>query len=157
MTTNYGKPLITIEGKDCELCCGKSYIIVRFNDTISKPKCLDCFETGKSPTKLIFDAEDFRCEAAMENPPENWKCVEGDKCTGYLLPKKGELICGNCCHQNHFLKDCPLCECEKYKPFHLSSDAVLKSVGEMPDYFNSKLKLLNAPNKKIVIAEGYYE
>ncbi|MEK6830107.1 MAG: hypothetical protein AABY15_08385 [Nanoarchaeota archaeon] len=124
MTTTK-QPLITIEGKDSQ-----------------KKNAIGILQNVKSPTKLYFDAEDFK---------------------GKELPKKGELRCGNCGHQNHFLKDCPLCECENNKPFRLSSDAVLKSVGDVwnLDIF-SRLEKMRMKNRfyyknKIVIAEGYYE
>ena len=133
---------------------------------------------GKSPTTLIFNAEEFECEARKDNPPENWRCVDGDKCTGYLLPKKGEYI--YLCKW-HDLKSC--CKECKNKPFRLSSDAVLKSVGELferkqmypetPKVFDFECKICKkrlgkwegkehikkhnlSESSKIVICEGYY-
>ena len=123
---------------------------------------------GKSPTKLIFDVKEFI---------EGYGKSKKDRL--YIFPKKGELRCGNCMKKNEehsrFYDD------HDYKSFRLSSDAVLKSVG---DYINLKEcnhlprecycgdhecfsceigSILESPkynlseNSKIVITEGYYE
>ena len=168
------QPLIVIEGKDCTytFCNGEG--ICEADRDYPCPEC----KNGKSPTTLIFDADNpnFRCIVhygfdKLEQKDYIKKFMGNCDCkNGYLLPKKGELICGNCCHQNHFLKDCPLCECEKYKPFRLSSDAVLKSVGDMSLVEQDELRLVNitqsmkikfnhnlTESSMLMIATGYYE
>ena len=152
MTTNYGKLLITIEGKDCTYTFCNGQGICEVDRDYPCPEC----KQGKSPTKLIFDAKGFKkCDSiyhsSLNEQGLNKECPDC-KGTGYLLPQKEEYI--YLCKW-HGLYSC--CEDCKHNPFRLTSDAVLKSVGEMPEHFNSKLKLLNAPDKKIVIAEGYYE
>ena len=106
-------------------------------------KCeMNCIK-GKSPTKLIFDAENFKCNAPYilmkNNHPNGCKC----KGTGYLLPKKGDNLFFRC-EEKCGLK-------EHNKNFHISSDAVLKKSYEVPELYKIK-----TPDK-IVIVEGYYE
>ena len=148
------QPLIIIEGKNCWSCNGSGqYECDQEGNMYHSPiDCDICHGKAKSPTKLIFDAEDFK---------------------GKELPKKGEIRCGNCMgeivytnitkkvngwlHVNprHYLVD----ERDKIKPFRLSSDAVLKSVGEI-SLPSIKLDLAFhnlSESSKIVIAEGYYK
>ena len=122
------QPLITIEGKDCEeypcICsCPQCELELHSNCNF---KC-----KAKSPTKLIFDANNFKDEE---------------------LPKKEDIININC-DRDYVIED---------KKFRLSSDAVLKSVGEMPTMDeNEGGEMMSEHNlsesSKIVIAEGYYE
>ena len=111
------QPLIIIKGNDCECDCHKSIK--------GKFKFIACYCDGrncKSPTTLIFDAEEFisgkckNCPHGLFNYSEDgWNHIidtvfrtywskncmwEHCKCSNpepsYLLSKKGELRCGNC-------------------------------------------------------------
>ena len=134
-------------------------------------KCENNCIKGKSPTKLIFDADIF-----LQDIDQN---EVGDIEQGYILPKKVELL------ELDSSKDFVLDEAKKisYKKFRLSSDAVLKSVIEYigVDLTTHDMKINNpfgfkcksdciqceierrtgktsfSELSKIVIAEGYYE
>ena len=134
--------LITIEGKDCKCNCHYRPIISKHGDN---PNFLNCCENfnkpkGKSPTELIFDAEDFK---------------------GKELPKKGELRCGNCSEELDYtiygekIIHRYTTGCKNPKPFRLSSDAVLKTRTKANVDFGRFV--LESGEEKIVIVEGYYE
>ena len=76
------QPLIVIEEKDCEACQGKGSFDI---DT-------PCFcENGKSPTTLIFNAEDFCKNPKRYIKEEDCHCFCcGTHDLSILLPKKGE-------------------------------------------------------------------
>ena len=187
--------LIVIEGKDCEEC-------ERHERECSHEgceyECKFCNDKSKFPTKLIFNAEEFKVKMLRcicghsqnkhhegrkikyyENSPcfvKNCECDlwRWDKIL-YLLPKKGDKICAKCSRLLvgdkvlFFHKDTTQEDCLGFaKPFRLSSDAVLKSVGEYvkeEKTFMGQTKRFIAfldDNKnfnkesKIVIAEVYY-
>ena len=91
------QPLITIEGKDCKPCKTKEHDRV-YHLNFGR----------KSPTELIFDAEEFKCykiprlwSSGKEITHKNCHC----KGTGYLLPKKGDVK-GFCkCGHEHYEHD----------------------------------------------------
>ena len=139
------QPLIITERKDCKCGCHNGTRLD--HESID---CLDCNGKGKSPTTLIFDDKDFMIKDRVQ-PDLVFK--------GYTLPKKGELICGNCMRKNEehsrFYDD------HNYKPFRLTSDAVLKSFADLlveTELTPKQFKEHNlSESSKIVIVEGYYE
>ena len=144
------QPLVIEEGKDCERCHGKGKHSQKDGDdrVYFIRICKKCQGKGKSQNKLIFDAEDFR-------KPMGSDWVEGS--TGLFLPKKGDYYCTK---DGIFDKEPFNCNHE----LRLSSDAVLKSVGEMPIKWmdeNEGWEMMSehnlSENSKIVIATGYYE
>ena len=161
------QPLITIEGKDCSCVAINKVVAGRM-----KSYCYLCKGKGKSPTKLIFDAKEFIIEEAQMI---RYGLRDGfPKVKRYILHKKGDVICGNCCKPlvsdntnraflHRLISDGENCD---EKLFRLTSDAVLKSVGELytlKEYedlrfeMNFWYKHSLSESSKIVLMEGYYE
>ena len=177
------QPLITIEGKDCSRCNSEGKIRIIETGTILD--CGLCNGKTKSPTKLIFNAGDFERKGSEGIVANSSNVVGSSSMQGrnstphssysnYLLPKKGDRICAKCGrllagdkglfhHKDTNQEDC----LGFAKPFRLSSDAVLKSVGEFCKHPISATKTMLckmdfekhnlSESSKIVIAEGYYE
>ena len=152
------QPLQIIEGENIDRCrCGHKERYHSQDVNSQKYVCrgayCDCLDfKGKSPTKLIFDAEEFKCEARKDNPPENWRCIDGDKCIGYLLPKKGDkLYSCECKEKGTILTSIEGHISHDFEPFCLSSDAVLKKSHKVPELYKIK-----TPDE-IIICEGYYD
>ena len=100
------KLLVVIEGKDCKNC--EKGIIRRYQSFAYGKSCLLCQGKGKSPTKLIFDAEEFRCNCSKGYQSKHIQVINNhDVCkgTGYLLPKKGDYMV--ICKKNHFFRFYP--------------------------------------------------
>ena len=151
------QPLIAIEGKDCGYCLGTG---LRYENPTSQKRTIVCLECnkGKSPTKLIFNAEEFkRCDRWINR---NIKHLSDCNCKGtsYLLPKKWELMklgkqkgrplsneIVSSLDTNRKFEDASALK------FCLSSDAVLKRSYEVPELYKIK-----TPDE-IVICEGHYE
>ena len=134
--------------------------------------CPICHGKDKSPTKLIFDVGNSekcvcRCHKDKDatDSPQNCDC----KGTGYLLPKKGELL-ELWIDEERELAGVGLRKLQHMQKFHLTSDAVLKSVGDILKSSESlgflAIPILNAgffkehnlsESSKIVEMEGYYE
>mgnify|MGYP001603284798 CR=1 FL=1 len=188
------QPLIIEEGKDCkyedisdELTCIRGNLIatdyaigLKGNTNLSQFKIDDCpkCKEGKSPTKLIFDADDFQEE--YYDHEIDYEHESSRIAKRYLLSKKGELRCGNCVHgigtsksfsrmvhqsSGLLAMEC-FCGCKEPKPFRLSSDAVLKNIKdillELPNdlcfkLFDNAVRNNMSKSSKVVIAEGYYE
>ena len=174
------QPLITIEGKDCTRCHAQGKHAQKdIGDRVYWIRnCKKCQGKGKSPTKLIVDAEDFKCFGnqgkilGMKVDIGHELCI--CKNTGYILLKKGDKY--YCWHAS--TSDVWLTEPE-YKImlsaldewminetkeetdiFCLSSDAVLMTLDEFEVKENLEISGVGnsySPNMKIVIAEGYYE
>ena len=175
------QPLITIEGKDCkyedisdELTCIRGNLIatdyaigLKGNTNLSQFKIDDCpkCKEGKSPTKLIFDADDFQEE--YYDHEIDYEHESSRIAKRYLLSKKEDIryLCPKCGIVGipHPYNHC--------KKFRLSSDAVLKSIGDKIKEgchcaggdceICQLVTMINNHNllesSKIVIVEGYYE
>ena len=75
------KLIVTIQER-CRECKGTGY------PADARNNCKSCKGTGEQEAK-IYDLRDFeKCEATLDNPPENWHCIDGNKCTGYIIPKE---------------------------------------------------------------------
>ena len=81
------QPLITIEGKDCTRCHAQGKHAQKdIGDRVYWIRnCKKCQGKGKSPTKLIFDTEDF----IVFRPNNETLPMKATLSTGYLLHKKG--------------------------------------------------------------------
>ena len=153
--------LIVIEGKDCEECERHER---ECSHECCEYECKFCNNKAKFPTKLIFDAEGFEYEMYKGELLEISELRKIDIVKSEDLPietqKKFNVYSG-------FAE----VRIEGTKKFRLSSDAVLKSVGDKiregchcagGDCEVCQLvTMINNHNlsesSKIVIATGYYE
>ena len=181
------QPLITIEEKDCENCNPnqKEDVFNQWSKVIKyhsfgKNDCESCQGRGKSPNTLIFDEynPDFKCKNGLWTKEHikgmqvtiDHKYCSDCKSTGYLLPKKGELMEFDKKERYKTINGEDRVGISKQK-FRLSSDAVLKSIGDKIKEgchcaggdceICQLVTMINNHNlsesSKIVIFEGYYE
>ena len=125
-------PIKIIEGKECERCKGKKSLL-----NYNYAECPYCDGKGKSPTTILFRIEEFKKRKIVRG-------LNSLNESEYILPKKGEIITFTQTKQVHSMIDII-----GYK-FKLTSDAVVKTVGEVQKEHFKGLKKINEYEKAIV-------